>query len=73
MKKLTKRKWMAKLGLTKVCCPKCGNRLNPRGYYYLMCTKCNYHRQESFGHFWSEDSSERKDPFINQLTGEFKE
>ena len=42
MNNLTKRKWMAKLGLTQVCCPKCGSiMLERRGPFgkFLGCMR----------------------------------
>ena len=62
MKELTKRKLMAKLGLTEVCCPKCGNKLNAEGYNKVCCSGCNYKRNGS--NFWSDNVRFRCDPYI---------
>jgi len=72
MNKLTKRKWMAKLGFTKVICPKCGNNLKAVGYYKVECS-CGFSDYDSYGNFWSQDWRTRKDPYIVRETGEFKE
>lgn len=69
----TKYKWLARFGLCKTICPKCGSKLSAKGYYYLSCKGCDYHRQEPFGHFWSLNFHERRDVAVDCFTGEFKE
>ena len=75
MKELTKRKLLAKLGMTEVCCDKCGHKLKAEGYNKTVCSSCGRTVDWVFGNYWSrsaipslpEYKDYRKDPFMKHF------